>query len=188
MRILKPKIAKPRVADNKKVRNVLRRLKKSVRASPLPVARKNSITHSTVLQILKKNNVIDKQRVKIPKYMPTQLQKIPRCCQFLLLKHFCDQKVIVLDDEQYFTFSHSTMTGMNGFCTDDVGNTPDIIKYKAVGKFQPKVLLWCAISEAGVSKHFIWTVKGEAVNAEVYIITKCLPKMVKFIQKHHKND
>jgi hypothetical protein len=27
-------------------------------------------------------------------------------------KNFCDQKVIVMDDVKYFTFSHSTLTGM----------------------------------------------------------------------------
>jgi hypothetical protein len=40
-----------------------------------------------------------------------------------------------MDDEKYFTFSLSTLTGMNGFWTDDVENTPAAVKYKAVGKF-----------------------------------------------------
>jgi hypothetical protein len=85
------------------------------------------------------------------------------------------------------TFSHNTFTGKDRFWTVHVENTPDAVKYKAVGKFETKVLVWCAISEAGVSTPFIGTVKGQAVDADVYI-TKCLPKMVKFIQKHHKND
>jgi hypothetical protein len=51
---------------------------------------------------------------------PTQLEKISRCCRFQPRKYFCDQKVIVMDDGKYFTFSHSTLTGMNGFWTDDV--------------------------------------------------------------------
>jgi hypothetical protein len=40
------------------------------------------------------------------------------------------QKVILMDDEKYFTFSHSTLSGMNGFWTDYVQNTPDAVKYK----------------------------------------------------------
>jgi hypothetical protein len=63
-------------------------------------------------------------------------------------------------------------------------NTPDAIKYKAHGKFEPKVLVWYAISEIGASTPFIGTAKGKAVNADVYI-TKCLPKMVKFITLHN---
>jgi hypothetical protein len=70
-------------------------------------------------------------------------------------QQFCNQKVIVMDDEKYFTFSHGTLTGMSGFWTDDFENT--------VGKFLHR--------------------EDQAV-----AITKCRPKMVKFIEKHHKND
>jgi hypothetical protein len=82
-----------------------------------------------------------------------------------------------MDDEKYFTFSRSTLTEMDGFWTGYVENTPDAIKYKAVGKFEPKVLVWYAISEVGVSTPFIWNAKGQAVDADVNI-TKCLPIMV----------
>jgi hypothetical protein len=40
-----------------------------------------------------KNDVIYKKQVKTLKLTPTQLEKIPRCCRFLLRKHFCDQKL-----------------------------------------------------------------------------------------------
>jgi hypothetical protein len=44
---------------------------------------------------------------------------------------------------------------MDGFWADDVEYTPDRVKYKAVGKFELKVLVWYAISEAGVSTPFL---------------------------------
>jgi hypothetical protein len=53
-----------------------------------------------------------------------------------------------MDDKKYFTFSHSTLTGMDGFWIVDVENTPDAVKYKAIGKFDQKVLVRCVISEA----------------------------------------
>jgi hypothetical protein len=72
--------------------------------------------------------------------------------------------MIVMNDEKYFTFSHSTLTGMNGFWTDDVENTPDIVKYKGGWQVWAKSFgLVCDISEAGVSTPFIGTVKGQAV-------------------------
>jgi hypothetical protein len=95
-----------------------------------------------------------------------------RCCRFLLRKHFFDQ---VMDDEKYFTFSHSTLSGTDGFWTADVANISEAVQYKAVGKFKPIVLIWCVISEASVSTPFIGTVKGQAVDAGVYI-SKCLLK------------
>jgi hypothetical protein len=81
----------------------------------------------------------------------------------------------LINDKKYFIFSHSTLTGMDGFWTDDVENTPDTLKYKAVGKFGPKILVWNGISKASVSTPFIETVKSQAFDADVYI-TKC-PKL-----------
>jgi hypothetical protein len=168
----------------KKVRNVLQSIENRVRASSQLVARKNNITHTLYSSSnFEKNDVIPKKTSQIPKYTPTQLEKIPRCCRFLLRKDYCDQKMIVMDFEKCFIFSQSTLTGMDGFWT----NTYDTIKYKAVGKFEPKVLVWCAISKAGVSTPFIVTAKGLAIDADVYI-TKSLSKMVKCIKKYHKND
>jgi hypothetical protein len=76
---------------------------------------------------------------------------------------------------------------MDDFGTDDVENTSDAVKYKTVSMFEPKVFVWCVNSETGVSTLFTRSVKGQTVNADVYI-TKCLPKMVKVIEKHYKND
>jgi hypothetical protein len=45
-------------------------------------------------------------------------------------------------------------------------------------------LVWCAILVPGV---FIGTGKGQAVDADGNT-TKFLPKMVKFVERHHKND
>jgi hypothetical protein len=92
------------------------------------VAKKKNITHSSS-NFEKKRCHPQKKRVEIPNYTPTRVEKNPRCCRFLLCKHFCDQKVIVMDHEKYFS-----STRMNGFWTDDAENTPD-----AVGKFEPKV-------------------------------------------------
>jgi hypothetical protein len=64
-----------------------------------------------------------------------------------------------MDDKNNFRFSHSTLAGINGLWTDDDKNTPDAVKYKAGGKFEPKILVWCAISETGVSTSFIGTIK-----------------------------
>jgi hypothetical protein len=35
-----------------------------------------------------------------------------------------------------FTFSHSILTGIHGFWTDDVENSPDTVKYKVVEKLK----------------------------------------------------
>jgi hypothetical protein len=73
------------------------------------------------------------------KYETTQLEKIPRCCRFLLCKNFCDQKVIVMDDEKYFTFSHSTLTGMDGFWTEGLESCLKIYKDLKISENSSKI-------------------------------------------------
>jgi hypothetical protein len=118
----------------------------------------NETQHHALYSSLKfeKNDVIHKKR-------QTSSRKFLVATDIFFANIFV---TIVMDDEKYF--SHSTLTGMDGFWKNDVENTLDAVKCKIVGKFEPKVLIWCAISEAGVSSSF----------SDVYI-TKCLPKMVK---------
>jgi hypothetical protein len=59
--------------------------------------------------------------------------------QFFEFHIIYTKNVIMMDSEKYFTYSHSTLTRMDGFWTDNVENTSDAVKCKAVGKFELKV-------------------------------------------------
>ncbi|XP_050516839.1 uncharacterized protein LOC126891656 [Diabrotica virgifera virgifera] len=93
-----------------------------------------------------------------------------------------------MDDGKYFTLSNSEMKGNDGFYTNDYENVPDEIKFKSKKKFEDKILVWCAISEAGfISQPYIGVVRGEALNANIYI-QRCLSKLLQFVNTHHAND
>lgn len=79
------------------------------------------------------------------------------------------------------------LTGNDGFYTDDIETTPDNVKYAGKSKFEPKVLVWVAISSKGVSASLIRPNKAKAVNADVYI-SQCLPKLKQFIERYHAHD
>ena len=64
---------------------------------------------------------------------------------------------------------------------------PDDVKFKSKQKFEPKILVWLSLSSKGISTPFIGTTKGPAVDTDVYT-RKCLPKLLKFIEKHHLDD
>jgi len=91
-----------------------------------------------------------------------------------------------MDDESYFGLSNTEISGNAGFYTSDPDLTKDEVKTKRKSKFEKKLLVWVAISEKGLSNYFI-APSGQAVDADVYV-QKCLPRMVRFIQEHHKND
>lgn len=156
-------------------------------ASTRKLARRFHVSHTTIVREIKKNTLKYRKRQKCPKYSDAQLERIPRCCRYLRDLHFAGNKIIIMDDEKYFPLSNAETPGNAGFYTRNVVDTPDEIKYKTKAKFPEKVLVWCAISEVGVSRPYIGHVRGEAVNSNVYT-QRCLPKLLEFINLHHQND
>ena len=105
-----------------------------------------------------------------------------------LRREFTDQEIfIIVEGEKYSTFSGEETPGNAGFYSSNKENTPDDVKFKSKQKFEPKILVWMSLSSKGISTPFIGTTKGPAVNTDVYI-RKCLPKLLKFIEKHHLGD
>ncbi|CAH1101845.1 unnamed protein product [Psylliodes chrysocephalus] len=92
-----------------------------------------------------------------------------------------------MNDEKYFTFANPEIPGNSGFYTDNFNDCPDNVKFEAKAKFEDKIMVWCAISEAGVSRPYVGRVRGQAVDANVYT-QNCLPKLLNFINLYHAND
>ena len=93
-------------------------------------------------------------------------------------------KIIVIDDEKYFTFSGDNMPRNAGFYSCNKQTSAQDIRFKCKGKFAPKVLVWLSLSSKGVSAPYIGKTKGSAINADVYR-QKCLPRLLEFINKHY---
>ena len=93
-------------------------------------------------------------------------------------------KLIVMDDEKYFGPTGYQMSGNIHFYSSDHTQSPTEVKNRAKSKFEPKVLLWIAISEGGISSPTILTSEtGISINTEVYI-SKCLrPNLLPFLAR-----
>ena len=74
-----------------------------------------------------------------------------------------------MDDESYFTFLRYGLSGNDGYYTDNFEKTPDNVKYAEKTKFEPKVLIWLAISPKGISAPVIRPRNAKAINADIYI-------------------
>lgn len=151
------------------------------------LARKYSVSQATVHRVLKKKNVFKRQRKRAPKYTAKQLEKIPKCCRNLRMKHFKKGISIILDDEKYITIANHTLSGNDHFYMKDINKTPDHVKFASKEKFEPKILVWMAISEKGLSAPYIRPIGGRAVDSDVYI-DNCLTKLKDFIDLHHSKD
>ena len=58
----------------------------------------------------------------------------------------------IIDDESYFTLSHSEINGNNIYYTSDDKQCPDNVKFKEKSKFEDKLFVWIAISPKGMPK------------------------------------
>ncbi|XP_050508102.1 uncharacterized protein LOC126885559 [Diabrotica virgifera virgifera] len=164
------KSGRPRILNHIRDARLIEAAKNKIGVSQRKLARRFHVGKTTVYRTLSSNNIIYRTRRKAPKYTEDQLERIPRCCRALRRVNFVN-KLIVMDDEKYFTLSNSEMKGNDGFYTNDYENVPDEIKFKSKKKFEDKILV----------------VRGEALNADIYI-QRCLSKLLQFVNTHHAND
>lgn len=181
------KSGRPRVFTAQREERLVRRARNQVGMSSRRLARQYDTSKSTVSLTLKRNGLKYRKRRKCPKYTQGQLLRIPRCCRQLRRVYFADGKSIILDDEKYFTLANSEMKGNDGFYTNNLEECPDNVKFKTKAKFADKILVWCAISNRGISRPFVGRVRGEALNSQGYI-ENCLSKLLQFVQEHHAED
>ena len=122
--------------------------KKAVRTRKL--ASKFAIDCSYVTKILQEEGIKYYRRKKAPAVTPDQeARQIPGCRR--LSREFCPASStvsLVMDDESLFTLTSDEIVGNHGFYTDEKENTPPEVKYRRKAKFQKKLLVWLAVSEA----------------------------------------
>jgi transposase len=151
------------------------------------VAKKMKCSKSTVWNMLRKMKqpILNYKRRKRPKR--TAIQRLvarPKCRQIYM--NYRHHKFI-LDDESYFTLSNADMNGNDSYYSSNPNITPETVKYYDVAKFEPKILVWVAISPSGMSDYWIVPSKM-AINQKVYL-EECLKRrLVPFIEKYHRGN
>ena len=84
------------------------------------------------------------------------------------------QNTIVMDDEKYFGLTGYQMSKNTHYYRSDKDRTPHKVKNRSKSKFEPKILLWIAISEKGISEPTIMNcATGMSINQDVYM-NRCL--------------
>ena len=79
-------------------------------------------------------------------------------------------KSFFIDEESYFDLSKYELSGNSGYNTSIEMETPDDLKLKRKSKFDPKILIWVAISSKDISKTYMVPI-AQTVNEVVYINT-----------------
>lgn len=148
-------------------------------------ARKLNVSQPLVHRALKMKLAIKyRKKQKIPARNRNQIQLAKTKCGRLLRK-FSDRE-FVLDDESYFTLSHSSINGNDGFYSSDPQNAPTNLKFMPTAKFENKVLVWIAVSPKGLSKPLIRN-SGYAINAQRYLDECIRRRLIPYIRSNYAN-
>ncbi|XP_055535517.1 uncharacterized protein LOC129724554 [Wyeomyia smithii] len=93
--------------------------------------------------------------------------------------------VVMMNTETCLTLHGNHWQGTSYFTspTKEVGTE---VKFIPHTKFLKKMLLWLTISEKGMSKFALLSLRT-SVSGEIYS-TKCLPEVASFIKKHQKTE
>jgi len=124
--------------------------------------------HQTYIGKILKNKTNVKCRKKLKRPYQTDKQRKdtrPKCRRLLQNNRYTE---FIIDDESYFNLSNSSAPGNDRFYSNDLSKTPEDVLYKSVRKYEPKLLVWLAISPQGVSKPFI-AKSGMAIDQERYL-------------------
>lgn len=131
-----------------------------------------------------KCNISYRKKKKIPARTERQKTDAKTKCGRLMRKfRGCDW---VLDDESYFTLSHSNIHGNDGYYTSDPETTPSSVKYVTKKKFENKVLVWIAMGPRGMSQPFIEKSK-QAINKDVYLKECVKKRLIPYIRRNYTN-
>ena len=148
-------------------------------------AREYGIDQSYVCKLLKGLSIKCRTKKTIPDRTLAQAAAAKSKCRILAEKYKGFQWI--LDDESYFTLSHSSLSGNSFFYSTDVAKSPPNVRYVKKTKYEKKLLVWVAISSKGISEIFMLP-SGQAVNQHIYK-EECLQRrLIPFINKHHQED
>ena len=167
----------------------IKRLEKSIDhkdgISQRGLAKRFNVSQQYIGHLIKtKANISYQKKSKAPKRTTAQIAALcPKCRK---LASIFRKKYVIIDDESYFYLSNTRLSQNAGYYSSNLNQTANDVKLKRKTKFGPKLLVWIAFSQKGVSKYHI-VPSGQAIDQNVYI-SKCLTKMESLIQDFHESD
>ena len=94
---------------------------------------------------------------------------------------------LIMDDEKYFLSQDQSAPTNGAFYTSDIRTIAPQVKFKRSQKFEPKILVWIAMSEKEISKHFFPKQK-QAVGQKTYLNQYIIARLIPLIKSHHNKE
>lgn len=176
---------KAKIMTKTKVKRLINLIDHKSGISTRQLAKKFKCTQQYIVKTIKeKTQIHHRKRSLKPDRTAKQSAVIrPRCGR--ILKKF-PAREFVIDDESYFTFKNSDKNANAGYWSSDVSHTSDDVRYRTKKKFEPKVLVWIAISPRGMSRPF-FVKRGLGVDQKIYLQECVQKRLIPFLHQHHSD-
>ena len=139
------------------------------------------ISASYVCRTLKKKTKIKCYKKKaIPKRTNRQKQEGRTKCATIF--RTTKDVEIVMDDESYFTLSHSTIGGNDKFYSSNPKLAPAAVKFRTKSKFEKKALVWLAMSQRASQNYISYQVAWLSTNKSTRISVFDVDSFLSFVQ------
>jgi transposase len=149
------------------------------------LARKYNVGKSTIHRNLRSLGAKCRARKKAPFYSDDQQSRSQERAKKLAIT--LRSKVLIMDDESYFSLKCDTIPGNDKFYTLDYEHAPPEIKFSQKKKFPVRMMVWLAISPKGVSEPYFLP-SGGAMSGDIYRKECIQARLVPFIKKYHSGD
>lgn len=152
------------------------------------LASKFGVSQPYVCKVLQEEGLKHHKKEKAPHWTPELDIRQRRCCR-KLSRDFCPPSStveIIVDDESYFPFENHSVPSNAGYYSADKENTPPEVRFSFRKKFEPKLLVWVALSSRGHSDLY-FVPRRCSINGEVYRNECISGRLIPFIQEHHSD-
>ena len=181
------KSGRPTKISNKQLKMLVKTVNNKTGISQRRLGRRFGVVQSTISRILKnRTNVRILKRTTAPKYTNDEQQRRVQLNSLKVYRLLKPDVQLIMDDEKYFTLTGDINSNRFYYSTEP-STTPYNVKFKCRTKFEPKLMVWMAISQKGISDVYIHRNKA-AVGTETYL-NECIRKrLIPFINQFHPND
>ena len=128
-----------KIFTNKGISKLKRLTNNKSGISQRKLARHFKCTATYINKQLKKLSISCHKKKNIPGRSEAQKEAARSKCTTLFRKY--GDRDWILDDESYFTLSHSTINGNDNYYSDNIDLAPSEVKYSKKYKFEPKLLV-----------------------------------------------
>jgi transposase len=181
----RPRSGRPMKLSHKNLTTIVKSVNNRCGVSQRKIGRRFKVHQCTISRNLRKRTpMVIRKRRKAPKMNNQEQEKRARKNCGKLYRYLLNGCDLILDDEKYFKLTGDNVMGNRLFYSTDPNNAPVDVKFQKKRKFEPKIMIWMAISSKGISDVYVHKSK-QAIRQKIYI-DQCIKKrLLPFIKKFH---